>query len=202
MTTIFDEQAAFERLQRHEALYDRAVGAVGGNRAWKNWKIASLDEIMALLRRALRIELLHVDLQGDFELSYKIRMPVPRQPRDGRLVVGDEAVFHLIYLDEWRSEPPPGALPLGLLYPLDVFAPAARPAMRSVLCFGKHLPVGIPPKELMLLGYYLVSLQVVRFDETDPAGLFNFEACEFFRNHPECVPLTKAGLYEDWNPSS
>lgn len=202
MASTFDEQAAFERLKRHEMLREKAVSAVGGDKTWKLWKIAALDEVLEMFRRALRAELLHADLHGDFELTYKISMPVPRQPRDGRLVIGDEAVFHLIYPDEWRFEPPPGAMPVGLLHPFDIFAPAARPALRSILCFGKYLPVGILPKELILLGYHVVALQIARFDETDPAGLFNFEACDFFRDHPEHVPLTEAGLFEDWTTNS
>ncbi|MGE0607278.1 MAG: hypothetical protein AB7O62_09310 [Pirellulales bacterium] len=202
MPHAFEEQAAFERLTRHESVISTALGSIGGAKSWRMWKRAALEEIHDMLRRATRMELLHADLRGDMELTYRIRMPVPRQPREGRLVVGDEAVFHLLYLDDWRCEPPPGAMPLGLLFPSDIFAPAARPAMRSMLCFGKHLPAGIPPKELILLGYYLVSLQVVRFDESDPAGLFNFDACEFFRNHREYVPLTPAGLFEDWNPAT
>ncbi len=202
MATVFDEQAAFERVHRHETLFTGALGAIGGSKSWRMWKQAAFTEIGDLLRRAPRMDLLHADLKGDLELTYRIKMPVPRQPHNGRLMVGDEAVFHLLYLDEWRCEAPPGAMPLGLLFPTDIFAPAARPSLRSALCFGKHLPVGIPPKELILLGYYLVSLQVVRFDETDPAGLFNFDACEFFRNHREYVPLTTAGLYEEWTPAT
>ena len=87
MAGVFDEQADFERLKRHESLREKAVAAVGGNRGWKTWKIAALDEILEMLRRARRVELLHADLHGDFDLTYKIAMPVPRQPCEGRLVI-------------------------------------------------------------------------------------------------------------------
>jgi hypothetical protein len=58
------------------------------------------------------------------------------------------------------------------------------------------------PKELVLMAYYLVSLQDINLDETDSHGVFNAAACEFYRAHPEYLPLTRAGLFEPWSPES
>jgi hypothetical protein len=58
----------------------------------------------------------------------------------------------------------------------------------------------VAPKELLLMAYYLVALQDYTLDETDPNGVFNPMACEYFRLRSEYLPLTAAGLFEDWNP--
>jgi hypothetical protein len=52
----------------------------------------------------------------------------------------------------------------------------------------------------VLLGYYLASLQDYTLDERDPHGVLNAAACEYYRCHPEYLPLTRAGLFDPWNP--
>jgi hypothetical protein len=145
------------------------------------------------------MELLEVNLFGDLDVVYRIEMPVPRWPQQNQLVIGDHAVFHLVYQDEWRETPPPGWFPVGVFDPLDIFHSNARPALRGALCLGR-LSAGIAPKELVLLGYYLLSLQDYSLDETDADGVLNLEACEFYRCHREYLPLTRAGLFDDWKP--
>ena len=51
-----------------------------------------------------------------------------------------------------------------------------------------------------MLGYYLVSLQDYTLDERDPHGVLNSAACEFYRCHPQYLPLTRAGLFDPWSP--
>ena len=87
-----------------------------------------------------------------------------------------------------------------LFEPLDIFHPNSRPALKGALCFGPRLPPAIAPTELVLLGYYLVSLQDAALDEHDPDGVLNPMACEFFRCHPRYLPLTRAGLFDPWTP--
>ena len=132
-------------------------------------------------------------------INYQIKMPVPRWPVGDRLVIGDRAIFHLIYLDSWRVEPPPTIGPVGLWEPIDIFHPNGKPDLRGALCLGEHsLPPGISPKELVLLAYFSVSLQFYMLDESDPAHVFNPAASEYFRCHSEYLPLTRAGLYDEW----
>jgi len=53
-------------------------------------------------------------------------------------------------------------------------------------------------KEVILLGYYMITLQAIAMDESDPQGVFNATASEFYRNHPQYLPLTHAGLLDNW----
>ena len=73
------------------------------------------------------------------------------------------------------------------------------PSLQGAICLGT-LPAGVALKELVLLGYYALSLQDRVLDETDPHGVLNIPACEFYRNHPEYLPLTHAGLADPWQP--
>lgn len=122
-------------------------------------------------------------------------MPVPREPVDGPLQIGDRAVFHLGYVEEWLCSSPPGWAPLGIVYPPDVFHSNLAPQLGGAICLGE-LPAAIRPKEILLLGFFTVSLQMLSLDETDVQGVLNGRASEFYREHPEFLPLTTAGLMD------
>jgi hypothetical protein len=193
-------QTTSENLDRaalHQARLTAALANNAGNRAWREWKAAEAAAVVALADKAPRMEVLDMDLSADLNIAYRIDMPVPRWPVEGKLVIGDTAVFHLHYQEPWRWESPPGWAPLGLFQPLDPFHPNMQPALRGAICLGR-LPPGTPPKEIVLLGYYALSLQDRVLDETDPHGVLNVVACEYYRQHPECLPLTRAGLFDPW----
>lgn len=190
-----------DRNRRHDRIRKRALQDNGGSDTFVRWKQTVFDEVFGLARDAPRLSILEARLFGELELIYSIRMPAPRPPSRGQLVIDHSAVFHLIYHESWLLEPIPGWAPLGLLKPRDLFHPngSGKPSMRGAICLGGLMP-GVTPKELILLGYYLVSLQDLTLDELDPAGVLNAPACEFYRCHPEYLPLTRAGLLDDWSP--
>lgn len=167
-----------------------------GNRTWCEWKNAAAAEVVALVEQAPRLQLLGMSLESDVNMLFQIGMPVPQWPQGDQLVVGNVAVFHLNYQESWRWEAPPGWAPLGLVRPI-AFHPNMRPDLGGAICLGR-LPPGIPPREIILLGYYALSLQDFALDETDPHGVMNPLACDFYRRHPEYLPLTRAGLLEPW----
>jgi hypothetical protein len=179
-----------------ERLFEEAIAAAAGRRAWKTWKQEAAGDLLALTHKAARLDPVGLDLRGDLTFVYRLRMPVPRWPVRGQLQIGREAVFHLVYKESWLWESPEGWEPLGLLFPPDPFHPEAKPAVRGALCLGKLQP-GTRPTEIVLLGYYMLSLQAIQLNELDPSGVLNSEACDYFRSHPEFLPLTRAGLYED-----
>ena len=189
------EQPATDRDERHRRLLRKALQRNGGARDWRGWKAGSIEEFMAMVAKAPRMTVLELSLDGDLDIAYRIEMPVPRWPVDGRLRIGDHAVFHLHYEDSWRWEPFPGWAPVGLFHPLDPFHPNCRPHFRGAICLGV-VPPATKPTELVLLGFYTLCLQTVSLDETDPLGVLNVEACQFYRDHPEYVPLSRAGLFE------
>lgn len=184
------------RGSRIERIFQEALAKVGGRRAWKTWKEEAAADLRDLTCKAARLDPIGLDLRGDLTFVYRIRMPVPRWPVDGRLRIGHEATFHLVYQESWLWESPAGWEPLGLLSPPDPFHPQAKPAVRGALCLGTLQP-GTLPTEIVMLGYYMLSLQAIQLNELDPNGVLNAEACDYFRNHAEYIPLTRAGLYED-----
>jgi hypothetical protein len=186
-----------DRAQRHETVRQQALASNRGGRDWRQWKEAGLADFFKLAEQTERLEVLQASLEGDFHVVYGVRMPVPCWPLDGRLVIADGAIFDLHYLEEWRWRSPPGWAPLGLWRPQDPFHPNCRPNLRGAICLGT-LPAGVRVRELILLGYYTLTLQNRVLDETDPHGVLNPMACEFYRNHPEYLPLTRAGLLDPW----
>jgi hypothetical protein len=197
--TKLDQPAMDQCIKNHRELYAAALACNGGDRSFKQWKAASMAEVVDQANRSPRMELLDINLHGDMNIVYRIKMPVPRWPRDNELVIGESAVFHLVYREAWRTEPPAGWEPVGLFEPLDIFHPNSRPALKGALCLGR-LPAGVAPTELILLGYYLVSLQDYTLDEQDPDGVLNPQACEWYRCHSHYLPLTRAGLFDPWAP--
>lgn len=192
-----------EREQRTETpvsqarlLLEDALLSNTGGRAWKEWKAAATEAVVALAEQTSRLQMLGISVEADLHIAYRIEMPVPQWPEGDRLIVGNMAVFHLTYYEAWRWEAPPGWAPLGLVRPT-AFHPNMRPDLGGAICLGR-LPPGIPPREIVLLGYYALSLQDFALDETDPHGVMNPLACDFYRRHPEYLPLTRAGLFDSW----
>ena len=92
----------------------------------------------------------------------------------------------------------------------------ATVGLRPVLVHGGGKPIdramaaaGLTPRKVLGRRYtdddtlaivVRVLLQDINLDETDTHGVFNVAACEYYRSHPEYLPLTRAGLYEPWTP--
>lgn len=194
--TTNSTHAQTARSVRNHQILREALNRNRGPRAWRGWKTTAAKKFVDLADHAAnRLELRQLDLEGDMNIVYIVAMPVPRWPVDGELRIGDRAVFHLRYEQRWCWESPQGWAPLGLLDPLDPFHPNCRPALRGAICLG-DLPPNVKPKEIALLGYHTLTLQAVLLDESDPNGVMNSQASEFFRSHPQYMPLTEAGLFE------
>jgi hypothetical protein len=199
------------RRQRHLQLLGLALADNHGPRDWRDWKKGAARDLFELAERTPRISIHALRLQGDLHVVYEIGMPAPRWPRNDELVLARRAVFELRYQDNWRWESPPSYLPLSILDPPDVFHPNVRPLVlpdqlsgaallplpRAVLCLG-HIPPGTLPKEIVLLGYFALSLQDCPLDDGSVQGVMNPLACDFFRHRKQHLPLTRAGLLDPW----
>jgi hypothetical protein len=187
-----------EEKQRQVAAHlEEAIRRNGGGRAWREWKRRSTEAVLDLVLRSPRMQLLGLSLEGDVEMAFEIRCPVPRWPKGDRLVIGQRVVCHLLYQEHWRFESAPGWAPLGVVWPPDLYHSNVRPYVRSALClWGFGLPPNTQPKEIVLAAFDAVTLQSINIDESDPAGVLNAAASEFYRRHPEYVPLTRAGLLD------
>ena len=187
------------RIKGNNELLKKALEGSRGSVAWKGWKADQAGDVVhSFANRTPRFELLEMSLEGDLNVVYRIDMPVPCFPVDGRLTVERGAVFHLKYEEGWRVESPPGWLPLGLLEPRNPFHPNMRPSLRGAICLGM-LPANVPVRELVLNGYHALQLQNLVLDPADVLGVLNRDACEFFREHQNYLPLSRAGIFESWS---
>ena len=193
-----DQQSSAVRSAVQQSRLDEALLRNGGGRAWRAWKAGQLEEVMQDLAFASpRIELLHIELAGDLELVYGVEMPVPLAPKNGVLELANAAVFRLAFRESWTWESPPGWGPLSVLAPQPIWHPNVAPDLKGVICLGA-LPPNTNLKEIILLGYYTLTLQETTLDELDPAGVLNSAACDYYRSHPEYLPLCGEGLLEPW----
>ena len=179
-----------------ETIRNRALAGNIGDRRWRAWKQVQADELIELVGSSSRIGLLDVNLEGDFNALVYISTPVPIAPEHGRLRIGDHALVHLHYESVWLSEPIPSWMPAGVVSPRGLFLPNAAMGMQQPICLGAISP-GTPVTDLLLLSYYALSLQTAMLDETE--GVMNAQACEFYRDHPEYMPLTRTGLLDPWS---
>jgi hypothetical protein len=73
------------------------------------------------------------------------------------------------------------------------------PGPFSAVCLGARLPVQFPVRELIIMTWGLLTLQLrPTVDERDAAGVLNPAACEWLRAwlpaHPALIPLTAVSL--------
>ena len=127
MTMIVKQSQGARRGIDPDELLMAAQQSNTGTRDWRDWKNAEAKELIDLMKKAPRAELLGLDLSADLRAAYAIQMPIPRWPVDHQIVVGNVALFDLIYHESWRWQSPPSFEPLGLLHPPDVYHPNCRP---------------------------------------------------------------------------
>jgi hypothetical protein len=193
--TVTDAGAKRERLN---TILAHVTANNGGGRAWRQWKQVAAERLADLIGKSPRMDLYELNLECDLEAVLEIRCPVPRGPENDRLVIGDRAVCYLLYQDHWRFEAPPGWALFGVLWPEDIFhsnVNNARPEWRGALCLG-GLPPNTQPTQIVLAAYEALTLQTINTDESDPAGVLDPEASEFYRRHPQHLPLTRAGVLD------
>jgi hypothetical protein len=195
MTVI--QETSGDKVARQRQVLAHGLARNGGRREWREWKASQVAAVADLANRSPRMDLFEVCLDGDLDIDFGIHLPVPRWPHRGELVIAPAGVFHLHYEEDWLVEAPPGWAWLSLWMPRDPFHPNCRPALRGAICLGK-LPPGTPPPEIIRLGHDTLTLQNVVLDERDPEGVLNVEACEYYRHHPEYLPLTHCGLLDPW----
>lgn len=190
---VFDPAGDRGRTSNQNILI-RALAGNAGSEDWTRWKAEEATSLVAMADKADRMRLLELSLDGDLTAVFHLAMPVPRVPTRSKLKIGDTGLLHLRYEESWRQVSPPGWAPLACLAPLDAFMPNLSPIMRSI-CLGE-LPAGVLVRELVLLGFYAMTLQYITLDETDPHGVLNPPACEYFRQHSEYLPLTTDGFFD------
>lgn len=181
-------------METHQRILDRALLKNKGSIDWRGWKAEEARQLVDLANKAERMTLLELNLEGDVNAIYFLRMPVPRKPVNGKLRLGNGVLLHLRYEESWRWESPPGWGLLGVLDPHDVYHSNVLAEKRTI-CLGEF-PPGVPLKEIVLLGYFALTLQNVALNDQDPLGVLNQEACDFYRSHPEHLPLTSEGFLE------
>ena len=168
----------------------------GGPEPYRKRKLQAGHQLLALAQISERLWIQFLDLSGVFRAVFVMKVPVPcRRGGTGPLLIAPAAQLALSYRPEAMVTAQNGSSFFEILEPRDVFhanvAPSYRPPGAQVLCLGPQLFAGIQLVDLVLMAYGAISLQTTQFSLTDPAGLFNAEAAQWFQANPSSIPLTR-----------
>jgi len=181
-----------------ERFLEAAAAGSGGSPAWRHRKRAEARELLALSRLApKRMNVEQLDLSESLRAVIHLRAPVPAR-RLGRdeLVILPGALLGLRYRQQALLTPQPGASFIQILEPQGVFLAQVPANPPYSLCLAPTLPPGIPCKELILLSYAALTLQVFQLDVAHAAGVFHPAAALWWQENPGRIPLTHEPFLE------
>ncbi len=178
--------AALDQVQLNPALehlFRKAAADCGGPNEWKNRKLFEARELLALSQIAPRFKVIELDLRESFRALAFLSTPVPLRPdENGQLRTASYAMLGITYREAAVIEPQPGFNYVQILQPENLFHPnIACEAGGQVLCLGVSMPAGLRIKELILLTYGALSMQLVMVDPADHAGVLNIEAARWWQ---------------------
>jgi len=176
-----------------QELLDRAMRDAQGTAPWRARKGAEARELFALeaLAPPGRLIVRNLDAREGLRALVMLDVPVGCRPGgSGPLVVERGAVVGIHYPQEVLYRPLPGPSLVQILAPLGVWHANVSTGASQHLCLGATLPPGVRLKELVLMTYGALSMQSVMIDATDPAGVLNYDAAEWWLENRDRLPLT------------
>jgi len=175
----------------HQAVHDTARQTCGGPPACRQRKLAEAHDLLALAEMSRRLDVHWIDLTTDLRAKVRMRVPVPCRPHpDGPLRVAPFVFLGVTYPERAAILPQPGYAFVRILAPGPIWHSNVGPEPNQVLCLGPSLPAGIPLKEIVLMTYGALTMQTTQLDLSDPAGVLNPEAADWWQRNPQLIPLT------------
>jgi hypothetical protein len=176
-------------------VFRESVADCGGSPPWQNRKKYEAHQIFALSQSAQRFTVMTMDLRESLRCMAFLRTPVPIEPDEtGELRIAPYAIIGINYREQAVVEPSAGYAFVSILFPENVFHPnIANQAGGQACCFGSSLPAGIRAKELILLTYGTLAMQLMMTDPSDVSGVLNIDAARYFQvpKNLKKTPLTR-----------
>ncbi len=196
-TTGLAELAKVELAEPYAELLADARRGAGGNRTWRERKLAEARSLLALATVAPRMSVKHMSLITDLRSVVHLRLPVPCRIGGGDLAIAHEALIGVRYPPEALFRALPGTAFVQVLLPVGVFhSNVSEPPVQTV-CLGAKLLPGISVTELVMMSYRALSMQEYTLDERDPAGILNVDAARWWQRNTHRIPLTPAPFLAD-----
>ena len=178
----------------YQRLLDLARANCGGPVHWVRRKLAEAHDLLALAQISSRMQVLWLDLTAELRAMIDLRAPVP-------CLAGPEAPLQILplarlglrYPQEALVAPQPGYSFVQVLAPRNVWLANVSRDDYQVVCLGATLPISLPIKELVMMTYGALTLQAIQIDLTDPAGVLNAAAAEWWQSPPNLrrIPLSR-----------
>jgi len=166
----------------------------GGPAAWRLRKAAEARDLFALAEISGRLEIEWFDASTDLRMAVLLRAPVPvRGPQpDAPLEIGSFVRLGLTYRQEVMTLPQAGFSFVQILAPRGVWHPNVSRDDIQAVCLGPHLPISIPLREILLLTYHgALTMEGVQFSASDPAGVLNPAASDWWQQNVHRLPLSR-----------
>jgi hypothetical protein len=168
----------------------------GGSPMFRLRKQREVHDLLALCQIAPpgRLDVLELDLRQSLKAVLRMKVPVACRPQpDGPVITLPGAVLGLTFPEEALWRPQAGYSFLEILFPHRVWHPnvSHAPAPVQALCLGPSMPAGVRVTELLLGAYGALQMTTLNVDEMDPAGVMNFEACKYFQDRLDLLPLSR-----------
>lgn len=181
----------------YQAHFEAALTSCLGSLPFRNRKRVEYHEFLALAQISGRITPIAANLEDGLQLIFALRAPVPVMGPEGNLEIADQAHLHLSYREEATKYPQPGYSFVRILQPSGVWLPnvsapsSAHPGLPvQAICLGAALPPGIRVRELILMTFGALTLQNIQMNASDPAGIMNREASDWWQRNLPRIPLT------------
>jgi hypothetical protein len=175
------------RAARFAALEELCRGAA----PWRLRKLAEARSLLSLEQIAPRLAVLDLDVRTEWRALVRLRCAVPCRPDGvGALVVVSEAALAIQWPEAALRMPLPGYAFVGVAHPRGLWHGNVSADLAQRLCLGPTLPPCTPVREIVIAAYGALTMQTVRLDPRDPAGVMNAEAARWWLEHADRVPLT------------
>ncbi len=168
-----------------------------GSPTWRARKSAEARDLLALETIAPRLVIVALDLTTELLAIVRMQVTVPCLPATGELVVVGQVDLALRYPEEILRGPLPGYALVEIPTPRRVWHPNISVDQAQRLCLGANVPRGYPVREAVLGSYAALTLQSITLDGSDPAGIMNGAALEYWNDHRSRIPLSKAAFLDE-----
>lgn len=175
----------------HRAILEAAEKQCNGPPSCRHRKIAEARELLALAQISDRLVFHWLDLSADLRAKVEMRVPVACLPDpNGPLQIAQRALLGIMYPEKAAILPLPGFVFVRILAPGPAWYSVVSADPNQVLCLGSQ-PAGVRLIEIILCTYGALSLQATLLDVSDPAGVLNPAAADWWQRNTNLIPLTK-----------
>jgi hypothetical protein len=182
-----------ELTDANKLLLDDLMASAGGSPAWRMRKRAEGHDLIALGQVAPhRLSVIRMDLCGELRAALLMQVPVACLAHENFTVptIIPMAMLELRYFEEAVRHPQPGYSFVQIREPRRVWSAHVSRDQHQAVCLGAEIPANIHVSEIVAMTYAALSMQGIKIDEGDSAGVLNAVAARWWQSNLARIPLS------------